>query len=156
MTTHKKQPKPIASFLQKSHYQKSASTVTQLNTVLQTYLLQYQIKGCRIGHIKDGSLIIESPTSLWLQRLQFMKSDLLSLLREHQPSLMRIKIKVNPELAKTSIPQLKKNKLVKKRAEKMSQDVAESFLLLADNADPTLKKALTSLAQFCKNKGENK
>jgi len=150
MTIHKKQPKPIASLLQKSNYQKNTSMITQLDAVLQAYLQRHQIKGCRIGNIKQGNLIIESPTSLWLQRLQFMQSDLLSELRLHQPSIMKVKIKVNPDLAKISSPQLKKNKLVKKRAEKMSQEIAESFLSLADNADPKLKKALISLAKFSK------
>lgn len=120
--------------------------------VLQSYLKQHNINDCRIGNIENGSLILETPTSLWLQRLQFIRSELLTELRQHHPSLTKIKIKVNPELAKVSPSQFKKNTLVKKRAEKMSKDVADSFLALADNADPKLKKALQSLAKFSINK----
>ena len=116
--------------------------------VLQSYLKQHNINDCRIGNIKNGSLILETPTSLWLQRLQFIRNDILTELRQHHPSLTKIKIKVNPELAKVSPSQLKKTTLVKKRAQKMSKDVADSFLALAENADPKLKKALQSLAKF--------
>tara|TARA_R110001583_G_scaffold34784_5_gene116418 strand:+ start:3940 stop:4413 length:474 start_codon:yes stop_codon:yes gene_type:complete len=154
MTTHKKQPKPIALLLEKNHYQKSTSLITKLDMVLQRVLKQHNISGCRIGNIENGSLLIESPTSLWLQRLQFMRSDILSELRQHHSSLISIKIKVNPNLAKISPAQLKTNKPVKKRAQKMSKDIADSFLALAENADPKLKKALQSLAKFSTNKSE--
>ena len=120
--------------------------------VLQSYLKQHNINDCRIGNIENGSLILETPTSIWLQRLQFIRSELLTELRQHHPSLTKIKIKVNPELAKVSPSQLKKNTLVKKRAEKMSKDVADSFLALAEDADPKLKKALQSLAKFSTDK----
>jgi len=152
MTTHKKQPKPITLLLKKNHYQQNTSLITKLDMVLQRYLKQHNISDCRIGNIENGSLVVETPSSIWLQRLQFIRSDLLSELRQHHSSLLNIKIKVNPNLAKLSKPELKKNKLVKKRAKKMSKDVAQSFLALAENADPQLKKALQSLAKFSTNK----
>jgi len=152
MTKHRKQPKPISLLLKKNDYQKSTSLITKLDMVLQSYLKQHNINGCRIGNIQNGSLTIESPTSIWLQRLQFIQSDLLTELRQHHPSLIKIKIKVNPELAKVSTSQLKKNTLVKKRATRMSKDIADSFLALAEEADPKLKKALQSLAEFSTNK----
>jgi len=152
MTTHKKQPKPITLLLKKNHYQQNTSLITKLDMVLQRYLKQHNISDCRIGNIENGSLVVETPSSIWLQRLQFIRSDLLSELRQHHSSLLNIKIKVNPNLAKLSKPELKKNKLVKKRAKKMSEDVAQSFLALAENADPQLKKALQSLAKFSTNK----
>lgn len=148
MISHKKQPKPIAMLLKKNHYQQSTSLITKLDMVLQRFLKQHHISGCRIGNVENGSLLIESPTSIWLQRLQFIRSDILSELRQHHSSLISIKIKVNPELAKISSTQLKANKPVKKRAQKMSKDIADSFLALADDADPKLKKALQSLAKF--------
>ncbi|TEW54915.1 DUF721 domain-containing protein [Psychromonas sp. RZ22] len=154
MTTHKKQPKSIASLLKKNNYQQSTSLISKLDIILQRFLKQHQISGCRIGNIENGSLIIESPTSIWLQRLQFIRSDILSELRQHHSSLISIKIKVNPELAKVSPSVLKKNKPIPKRAQKMSKDIADSFLALAENADPKLKKALQSLAKFSTNKKE--
>ena len=36
----------------------------------------------------------------------------------------------------------------------MSKDIADSFLALAENADPKLKKALQSLAKFSTKKSE--
>lgn len=152
MTIYKKQPKPIATLLKINNFQRSTSLITKLNMVLQRYLKQHNIEGCRIGNVENGSLLIESPTSIWLQRLQFMRSDILSELRQHHSSLINIKIKVNPELAKLTPAQIKLNKPIKKRAQKMSADVADSFLALAENAEPALKKALLSLAKFSNHK----
>ena len=152
MTTHKKQPKSIALLLKKNHYQQSTSLITKLDMVLQSLLKQHNISGCRIGNVENGSLLIESPTSIWLQRLQFIRSDILSELRKHHSSLISIKIKVNPELAKVAPSQLKKSKPIQKRAQKMSKEIADSFLALADDSDPKLKKALQSLATFSTNK----
>ena len=154
MTTHKKQPKPISLLLKKNNFQQSTSLISKLDIVLQRLLKQHNISGCRIGNVENGSLLIESPTSLWLQRLQFIRSDILTELRQHHSSLISIKIKVNPELAKVSPTLLKKNKPIKKRAQKMSKDISDSFLALAENADPKLKKALQSLAKFSTNKNE--
>ena len=150
MTTNKKQPKSISLLLKKNHYQQSTSLIAKLDMVLQSYLKQHNINACRIGNIENGRLTIESPTSIWLQRLQFIQSDILSELRKHSPALTNIKVKVNPKLAEASPPHLRKKNRVKKRAEKMSPDVADSFLALADNAEPKLKKALQSLAKYSK------
>lgn len=152
MTLYKKQPKPIATLLKTNNFQRSTSLITKLDMVLQRYLKQHNINGCRVGNVENGSLLIETPTAIWLQRLQFMRSDLLSELRQHHSLLINLKIKVNPELAKLTPAQIKINKPIKKRAQKMSQDVADSFLALAENADPALKKALLSLAKFSTHK----
>jgi len=152
MTRNKKQPKPISLLLDKNNFQQSTSLITKLDIVLQRFLKQHNISGCRIGNIENGSLLIESPSALWVQRLQFIRSDLLSELRQHHSSVRNIKVKVNPQLAKASPAQLKKVKPAKKRAQKMSKGIAESFLALAENADPQLKKALQSLAKFSSDK----
>jgi hypothetical protein len=154
MTIHKKQPKPISLLLKKNHYQQSTSLITKLDMVLQSYLKQHNIEGCRIGNIENGTLIIESPSSIWLQRLQFIRSELLSELRHQYPSIVNIKIKVNPQLAKIDTTQLKKSSLVKKRAQPMSKEISDSFLALAENADPKLKKVLQSLAKFTTTKNK--
>jgi hypothetical protein len=148
MTIPRKQPKPIALLLEKNNYQRSTSLITKLDIVLQRFLKQHSINGCRVGNIENGTLIIESPTSIWLQRLQFVRSDILTELRQHHSSIISIKVKVNPDLAKINPSHSKTKTLVKKRAEKMSKDVADSFLALADKSDPSLKKALQSLAKY--------
>ncbi|MEL0629419.1 DciA family protein [Psychromonas aquatilis] len=152
MTTHKKQPKPIASLLEKNNYQQSTSLISKMDIILQRVLKQHNIKGSRIGNIENGRVIIESPTAAWSQRLNFIRNDLLSELRQHHSSLTSIKFIVNPKLAKLSPDKIKKSKPVKIRAERMSKDVAASFLALADNADPELKKALQSLAKYSSDK----
>ena len=81
-------------------------------------------------------------------RLQFMRNDLLSLLRQASPGLLKINIKVNPRLSIDINKPKKVKNITKKRATRMSQDVADSFLALAEDADPALKKVLQSLARF--------
>jgi len=101
--------------------------------------------------LQNGSLLIEIPDATWMMRLQFMRTDLLTLLRQQAPALMRIKIKVNPALSKITKKQHEQSKKNIKQAEKMPADVADSFLALAENAEPGLQAALRSLAKYSKN-----
>ena len=100
--------------------------------------------------IKNGSLLIEMPSALWQQRLQFIRNDLLSALRQQYPALLSIKFRVNPKLnlLKKTVKRKPRDKI--KAAAKMPIDVANSFLALAENAEPELKKALQSLAKYTK------
>ncbi|WP_037027204.1 DciA family protein [Psychromonas aquimarina] len=145
-----RQPKPVSLLLKKSGLQHDAALITKLDSLLQSFLKQHNIQGCRIGNLQNGSLLIEIPSSTWLMRLQFMRSELLSLLRQQLPALLTIKIKVNPRLSQLQDKQKKKKNRVIKRASKMPNDVAQSFLALAEDADPALKAALHSLAEFSK------
>ena len=147
-----RKPKPVSLLLKKSRLQHNTSLITKLDSLLQSYLKQHNIPGCRIGSLQNGSLLIEIPDATWQLRLQFLRNELLSLLRQQLPGLLNIKIKVNPILkqtAKRSKNQAQKVK-VNKRASKMPDDVAQSFLALAEDADPELQKALRSLAEYKK------
>lgn len=144
----KRQPTPVALLLKQSGLQYDLPLFTRLDSLLQGFLKQHNIKGCRVGNLQNGSLVIEIPDANWMMRLQFMRNELLSELRKASPGLLKINIKVNPRLS-TQTPKLKKARsLPRIRATKMSEEVAESFLALADDADPELKKALQSLATY--------
>ncbi len=145
-----RQPKPVSLLLKKSGLQHDATLITKLDSLLQSYLKQHNIQGCRIGNLQNGSLLIEIPDATWLIRLKFMQSELLTLLRQQVPGLLNIKIKVNPTLKQVTAKPKNSQKKVIKRASKMSNDVAQSFLALADDADPALQAALRSLAKYAK------
>ena len=145
-----RQPKPVAQLFKQSKIQSNLPLFTKLDSLLQSFLKQHNIKGCRVGNLQNGSLLIEIPDSNWMMRLQFMRSELLSVLRQASPGLLKINIKVNPRLSVDKVA-LKKSKVkTKRRAVKMSTDVADSFLALAEDAEPALKKALQSLAKYSK------
>ena len=145
-----RQPKAMAQLLKKTELQYNQPLFTKLDSLLQSFLKQHKIKGCRLGNLQNGRLLIEIPNANWMVRLQFMRNDLLSLLRQASPGLLKIDIKVNPRLSNTKTSLKKPVNRVKKRSVKMSADVADSFLELAEDADPELKKALQSLAKFSK------
>jgi len=140
----------MAQLLKKSELQYNQPLFTKLDSLLQSFLKQHNITGCRLGNLQNGSLLIEIPNANWLVRLQFMRNDILTLLRQASPGLLKVNIKVNPRLSITKSPQKKKTNKVQKRASRMPADVADSFLAMADDADPALKKALQSLAKFSK------
>lgn len=148
----RRQPEPIAQLLKKSGLQYDLPLFTKLDSLLQSFLKQHNIKGCRVGNLQNGSLLIEIPNANWMMRLQFMRNDLLSILRQASPGLLKINIKVNPRLEIDKSVVSKAKKRPKIRATKMSEDVADSFLAMADDADPALKKALQSLALFSQKK----
>jgi hypothetical protein len=145
-----RQPKAMAQLLKKSELQYNQPLFTKLDSLLQSFLKQHNIAGCRLGNLQNGSLLIEIPNANWLVRLQFMRNDILTLLRQASPGLLKVNIKVNPHLSITKSRPKKKTNKVQKRASRMPADVADSFLAMADDADPALKKALQSLAKFSK------
>lgn len=145
-----RKPKTVAQLLKKAELQYDLPLFTKLDSLLQSFLKQHNIKGCRLGNLQNGSLLIEIPNANWMMRLQFMRNDLLSLLRQASPGLLKINIKVNPRLAIDNSTTKKNKKRPKIRATKMSADVADSFLALAEDAEPGLKKALQSLAKYSK------
>ena len=143
-----RKPKSVSSLLQKSGLQHDTSLISKLDSLLQSCLKQHNIQGCRIGNLKNGCLLIETPNATWQLRLQFMRNELLTLLRQQVPGLLTLKIKVNPRLKEDADKPKNKAKKPIKRASKMSPDVAQSFLALAEDAAPELQKALRSLAKF--------
>ena len=145
-----RKPKSVSSLLNKSALQHDMAKITKLNSLLQSYLKQHNIQGYRIGNLQNGSLLIELPDATWMMRLQFMRTEILTLLRQQVPALMRINIKINPALAKTTKKQPVQSQKNIKRADKMPADVAESLLALAEDAEPELQAALRSLAQYAK------
>jgi len=145
-----RQPKAVAQLLKKSELQYNQPLFTKLDSLLQSFLKQHHIAGCRLGNLQNGSLLIEIPNANWMVRLQFMRNDILSLLRQASPGLLKINIRVNPRLSVAHTTPKKNKNRVKIRATKMSADIADSFLALAEDADPELKKALQSLAQYSK------
>ncbi len=145
-----RQPKPVAQLLRTSGLQYNLPLFTKLDSLLQSFLKQHNIKGCRLGKLQNGSLLIEIPNANWMMRLQFMRNDLLSLLRQASPGLLKIEIKVNPRLSIDKSKVKKTKQIAKKRASKMSVDVADSFLALAKDVDPAFKKILQSLAKYSK------
>lgn len=147
-----RQPRAISALLQKNNLQQDAGLITKLNSLLQSYLKQHNIEGCRIGYLQNANLLIEIPSSTWLIRLNFMRSELLTLMRGEVPGLLSIKIKVNPTLTTAKKSANKKPVIPKKHASKMPKDVAQSFLAMADDADPALQAALRSLATYSKDK----
>ena len=149
-----RKPKSVSLLLKKTGLQRNTSLITKLDSLLQSYLKQHNIHGCRAGNLQNGSLLIEIPDATWRIRLQFMQNDLLTQLRKQTPGLINVKFKVNPKLKHcTDKPKKEKNKVIK-RASKMPNDVAQSFLALAENAAPELQKALRSLAKYTKEENE--
>lgn len=145
-----RKPKPVSLLLKKSGLQHNTSLITKLDSLLQSCLKQHNIQGCRIGSLQNGSLLIEIPDATWQLRLQFIRNELLTQLRQQVPGLLNIKIKVNPKLKQVAKKPEDKPKKAIKRASKMPNDVAQSFLALAEDADPALQAALRSLAKYSK------
>ena len=145
-----RKPKSVSLLLTKTGLQRNTSSITKLNILLQSYLKQHNIHGCRVGNLQNGRLQLEIPDATWLIRLKFMHSELLTELRKEVPGLLKIKMSVNPELKKVQTT-IKKNAIrPTKRASKMPADIAQSFLALAEEAEPGLQKALRSLAKYSK------
>ena len=143
-----RQPQSISRIMKNNNLQQKSMRISQLNSLLQSILKQHNIIDCRIGNVKNGRLILEVPAAMWKLRIQFMQNEILRILRSKEPSIIQMKIIVNPRLA-TNTQKIKQINIKSiKKTYLMPKDIAKAFLLLAENADPTLKKALRSLAQY--------
>jgi hypothetical protein len=145
-----RKPKPVSFLLQKNKLQHNTNLITKLDSLLQSYLKQHNIKECRVANLQKGNLVIEIADATWQLRLQFMRNELLTHLRQQVPGLLNIKIKVNPKLKQVAKKNENRPAKAIKRASRMPNDVAQSFLALAEDADPALQAALRSLAKYSK------
>lgn len=145
-----RKPKKLSTLLANTELQHDALLISKLNILLQTKLKKQSIQGCCVGNFKNGILTIKMASAIWKNRLEFQRSELLTLFRSQIPSITKMKFLVDPTLAKQTQVQKQARVVNHKRAAKMPEDVAQSFLDLAENAEPALKEALLSLAQFKK------
>ncbi|MDD1782269.1 DciA family protein [Enterovibrio sp. ZSDZ35] len=123
-----------------------AFALSQLNDQVKALLPPHSAKHCRVANFRDGILIIECGSSTWANRLNFDRHVLLSSLRQSTlPSLMTIEIKVNPELAKREVEEIKA-KEIKEKSSPVSPVAAEYLKAIAQSAPEKIRKKLEAIA----------
>ncbi|MGF1685867.1 DciA family protein [Photobacterium japonica] len=78
--------------------QQRAIALSQLDKAVKAHLACAE--HCRVSNFRQGVLIIETASAAWSMRLNYERNTLSNTLRAQLlPSLTRIEIKVNPQLA---------------------------------------------------------
>jgi hypothetical protein len=97
----------------------------------------------QIANFRDDCVVIEAKSSVWGQRLQFERYNIVQqLVTQTKGSITKIEIKINPyanrrEIKKTPI----------KAQKQMSKFAADHINSVAENAPPGLKEKLLKLAK---------
>ncbi|NVJ65601.1 MAG: DUF721 domain-containing protein [Gammaproteobacteria bacterium] len=77
----------------------------RLNSVAQTiegYLPAELQAHCKVASVENNVLTLITDSAVWLNRLRYFSSELMSQLRAHEfPSLISIDIKVRPDFQKS-------------------------------------------------------
>lgn len=122
-----------------------AARLAQLNTLVQRVIPELARPHCRVANYRQGILIIECSSATWLTRLNYQRTELLSLLRKaNLSSLTTIEFKVNPSFQSlvrdNHYDQFKPKKSV------ISHQSAQYLQSIANDAPQALKKRLEAIA----------
>ncbi|PSW18508.1 DUF721 domain-containing protein [Photobacterium sanctipauli] len=146
-------PQTTADLLDDSqlgNIQQRAIALSKLNKAVKQHLdcAEY----CRVSNYRQGTLIIETASAAWSMRLNYERNSLISKLREKLlPNLVKIDIKVNPELAAVKVE--KKDKTPDIVRKPISQKAAGYLLHTAQDAPDKIKKRLERIAALSAKKG---
>lgn len=142
--------RPIAESLKPSSSRlgKLAQKVTQLqriNQQLQAILSDELRPYCRAINLREQVLVIAVDNASWLTYLRFGRTELLSQLRHHYPSLIDIHFIVSPPSQRAATP-LKPTEPISTHASEMLKSTAKII------GDEKLSEALFKLANNTKKK----
>ncbi|WP_440054210.1 DUF721 domain-containing protein [Pseudoalteromonas sp. T1lg65] len=158
MVKNRYNPKPLNELMGRwsdklSQYGEKSEQVAELQTCLEQSLGPVLSKKCRVGHYRDGILVIEAASATLATRLNFLKMDMLSTFRKAGlHDCIQIKITTNPEAQQRLANRIEQPKQNYKTSRTMSEQTANQLMELAENAPPGLKAKLEKLAEHAKNK----
>ncbi|RKF15878.1 DUF721 domain-containing protein [Alginatibacterium sediminis] len=106
MARQKHQPLSVQRLLQQ---QADPKLSRQLNHQHQWQQISQQVLGplnleqCRITAMKNGTVFIDCPSAVWMQRLKQLRPALLTACRKALPATISIDFSVNPKLSSKPI-----------------------------------------------------
>ncbi|WP_105902277.1 DUF721 domain-containing protein [Vibrio gangliei] len=126
------------------------SDILAINQTLQSILPASMVAHCRAANVRQSQLLIEVANASIQIKLNYERIRILSELRAAGFSrLVGLEFKVNPELYRGESLQEKK----KDYHQGLSEQAAQSILMVADMAPPKLQQRMKSLAKLAeKNK----
>lgn len=131
-------------------FSEHVSEILSINEVLKNILPPSMIKHCRAANVRHSQLLIEVANASIQMKLNYERIRILSELRSAGFSrLVGLEFKINPELY--SGPVIKEDEPTYKQ-HALSEEAAQSILMVADFAPPKLQKRLKSLAQLAQKK----
>lgn len=127
-------------------FSQHVSEILSINKALKTILPKNLQTHCRAANVRQSQLLIEVANASFQMKLNYERIRILSELRATGFSrLVGIEFKVNPDLYRgDAIKESKKS--YKQHA--LSEEAAQSILMVADFAPPKLKQRMESLARL--------
>lgn len=125
------------------------SEILEINQALKSIIAPSMLNYCRAANVRQSQLLIEVANASLQVKLNYERIRILSELRAAGFSrLVGIEFKVNPELYKAEPVKTKSSTAESHRSHGLSQDAANSIMMLADSAPPKLKQRIESLAKL--------
>ncbi|CCQ10339.1 Zn-ribbon-containing, possibly RNA-binding protein and truncated derivatives [Pseudoalteromonas luteoviolacea B = ATCC 29581] len=127
---------------------------TQLQAAINEALGPILCKKCRVSHYREGTVFLEAASSTLATRLQYMKMEMLSSVRNAGfPDCVQIKISSNPEVQTRLAVREKMTPYTSttfQSTRTMSQQTAHQLEAIAEHAPDSLKEKLLKLAKHAK------
>lgn len=125
------------------------SDILKINKALQSILTPAFRPHCRAANIKSSQLLIEVASASLQMKLNYDRIHILSQLRANGFSkLSGIEFKINPDLYRTD--SIKEKPATPYQSSGLSENSAQSILMIAGLAPPKLKLRIESLAKLAK------
>jgi len=141
-------PQPLEQLLDNGQFRQLCHH-SQVLRILQRHFVAFcdthGLRLCRVANYRNGILVIEVGSAAWRQRLQLLRSLLLTEMRAQLPQLASLEVVQNPAIAKARADALVPGNSPP-QTKKLSQATASHLEALADKAPPGLREKLRRLA----------
>ncbi len=133
-----------------SKIQQHAQEIIEINLILQTLLPKGIQPHVRAANLRGGHLVLEAASGSIKMKVDYDRLNILNKLRNKGfGKLISIEIKINPAIYRTKTGERSDQKEAIPRPP-LSENAASALLMVAQNANPKVKKRLENIAKLAK------
>ncbi|OIQ23691.1 DUF721 domain-containing protein [uncultured Vibrio sp.] len=130
--------------------QQHAQEILTINQELTRFLPPYMGKHCRAANVRGSHLLLEVSSASMKMKLDYDRLTLLNHLRSAGfAKLISVEIRINPSLYHQQETSKNKDDQFKKRAP-LSENAAQSLLVIAESAPQKIRDRLERIAKLAK------
>ncbi len=135
---------------QLSKLQQHAQEIIEINHILQTLLPKGIQPHVRAANLRGGHLVLEAASGSIKMKVEYDRLNILNQLRNKGfGKLISIEIKINPSIYRTKNGATEDQKEATPRPP-LSENAAAALMMVAQSANPKVKKRLENLAKLAK------
>ncbi|MGF1722190.1 DciA family protein [Vibrio kyushuensis] len=129
--------------------QQHAKEILTINQELHKFLPASVVKHCRAANVRGSHLLLEVASASIKIKLDYDRLTILNRLRSAGfARLISLEVKINPSLYKQQRKQDEKSEAIQRAP--LSENAAQSLLIVAESAPQKIRERLERIAQLAK------